>query len=309
MIKKLICSFFLFTIMFLHNGFGEMHKMWGQVKMLENYENCASTTIIDTIRKDLLSGDALLQDAGCIILLKMLERLKDGDKKAELIFTKLSDDQKVVGSAAEIIDARLLGWYNVEKSEENDNNIKMYRPLFHILGQSDNKTAHGTLVRSLLYLQNHKDILEEIPINGELVALSMKMLKIIDEKLCCLYPGRDLVIAMLEKDSRLSMLDMFGHFLVANNTPSEQMKKEMKEFIVDCMKYGDAKNGYSIRINAARIAGMLVKDGEMDLVRNIEELAKNDPYYIHKYDDKAGYSMTELKYPVREMCSEVIPYK
>jgi hypothetical protein len=33
---------------------------------------------IDAVRNDLLSKDVLLQDAGCIILLKTLKQLKEG---------------------------------------------------------------------------------------------------------------------------------------------------------------------------------------------------------------------------------------
>jgi hypothetical protein len=71
------------------------------------------------------------------------------------------------------------------------------------------------------------------------------------------------------------------------------------------MEYGDSKNGHLIRIKAAKIAGILVKDGENDLAPKIEDLSKNDPYYVHKHNGKTGYSMTELIYPVREIGSKI----
>ncbi len=306
MIKNAECSILLFFFLFLPNDYGGAEGVLEQVQMLENYENVEINTIIGTIKKNLLSEDALRQDAGCIMLLKTLERLKEGDGKAQFIVAQLSEDKKVVSNAAGIIDSRLLGWYNGERLEENDDDIKIYTPLFYILGKADDKTARGTLVRSLLYLHGRKDILKGIPMSEELALVSLKRLKVIKDKLCCLYPGRDFVIAMLEKDSRSGMLDIVGNFIITNKKPGEKMKKELKEFIIGCMEYGDAKNGHLIRIKAAKIAGILAKYGETDLVRKIEDLSKNDPYYVHKYNDKAGYSMTELKYPVREMSSKIL---
>jgi hypothetical protein len=84
------------------------------------------------------------------------------------------------------------------------------------------------------------------------------------------------------------------------------MKKEMKEFVIDCLKYGDSKNGYIIRILAAKLAGNLVKDGDMELLGMIKELSKTDPYYVHAYIGKAGFSLTELHYPVREACKKML---
>lgn len=306
MLKNIMRSIFMFIVMLLHNAYSDGKQMQEQVWMLETYEHADANTIIETVKKDLLSEDILVQDAGCIILLKTLEGLRKDDRRSQYIFAQLSGDKKVVNNAADIIDSRLLGWYNREKPEENDDDIKIYTPLFYILGIADDKTARGTLVRSFFYLHDRKDILEGIPMNEELVAISLKRLEMIEERLCCLYPGRDFVIAMLEKDSRFGMLDIFEDFLMANKKLSEKMKKEIKEFITGCMEYGDSKNGYLIRIKAAKIAGILVKDGEKDLARKIEDLSKNDPYYVHKYNDKGGYSMMELKYPVRELSSEIL---
>lgn len=307
MLKNIVRSILLFIVMFLQNACGGSSEgLQEQARMLENYEHVEINTIIDAIKKDLLSEDALSQDAGCIILLKTLEGLKKDDRKSQFIFDKLSGDQKVVGNAADIIDSRLLGWYNREESEEIDDDIRIYTPLFHILGKADSKMARGTLARSFLYLRGHPDILKMIPMNEELASFSLRRLKDIESKFCCLYPGREAVVDMLEKDSRYGMLEMFESYLATNNKPSEEMKKEIKEFVLDCMGYGDSKNGYLIRIKAVEIAGMLVKGGEKDLARKIEDLSKNDPYYVHKYNGKAEYSMTELKYPVREISSKIL---
>ena len=166
--------------------------------------------------------------------------------------------------------------------------------------------ARGTLARSFLYLRGHQDILEMIPMNEELASVSLKRLKEIESKLCCLYPGREAVVDMLEKDSRYGMLDMFESYLATNNKPSEKMKREIKEFVLDCMGYGDSKNGYVIRIKAAKLAGILVKGGEIDLLGKIKEVSQTDPYYVHAYIGRAGYSLTELNYPVREIYSKIL---
>ena len=305
MLKNIICPILFFIFIVLQNIYGSGEALWEQERMLANYGHIEFNAIIDTVRKDLLSEDALSQDAGCIILLKTLERLKAGDRNAEFIFAQLSEDKKVVSYAADIVDSRLLGWYSREKAEDDDD-IKIYIPLFHILGKADNKTARGTLIRSFLALSGRKEILEEIPMNEELVTMSIKRLKTIEEKLCCLYPGRDFVIEMLEMDSRTGMLDIFENILMTNKNLSEKMKKEIKDFVTDCMEYGDSKNGHLIRIKAVKVAGMLIKGGEKDMARKIEDVSKNDPYYVHKYNGKTGYSMTELKYPVREISSKIL---
>jgi hypothetical protein len=299
-------SISLLVFLLLQNLYGSSEGLREQARMLENYEHVEINSIIDTIKKDLLSEDALVQDAGCIILLKTLERLKQGDGKAELVFAQLSGDKKAVNAAADIIDSRLLGWYSRAKADENDDDIQLYTPLFYILGKADDRSARGTLVRSILYLSGRKDILEGIPMSEEMVAVSLRRLAVIEEKLCCVYPGRDFVIEMLDKDSRFDMLDIFETFLLANKNLSEKTKKEIKEFVTDCMGYGDSKNGYLIRIKAVKIAAILVKNGENDLTSKIEDLSKNDPYYVHKSTGKAGYSMTELIYPVREIGSKIL---
>jgi hypothetical protein len=294
------------TFVFGKNVFGDQKQMQGEIWLLETYEHADANAIIETVKKDLLSEDALVQDAGCIILLKTLEGLKKDDRKSQIIFDKLSGDQTVVESAVDIIDSRLLGWYNPERSEEIDDEIRIYVPLFHILGKADSRNARGTLARSFLYLRGHPDILKIIPMNEELASISLKRLKELESKLCCLYPGREVVVEMLEKDSRYGMLDMFESYLLTNNKPGEKMKKEIKEFVLDCMGYGDSKNGYVIRIKAATLAGMLVKGGETDLLGKIREVSQTDPYYVHAFTGRAGYSLMELNYPVREACSKIL---
>jgi hypothetical protein len=306
MLKNIICSICFVTFMFGQNVFSGQKQMQDEIWLLETYENVDANTIINAVKKDLLSDDALAQDAGCIILLKTLEGLKKDDSKSQSIFDKLSVDQKVVGRAADIIDSRLLGWYNPEESEEIGDDIRIYTPLFLILGKADSKMARGTLASFILCLRGHPDILKMIPMNEELASMSLRRLKEIESKLCCLYPGREAVVDMLEKDSRYGLLDMFESYLAANNKPDEKMKKEMKEFIVECMGYGDSKNGYVIRIKAAKLAGILVKGGEIDLLGKIKEASQTDPYYVHAYIGRAGYSLTELNYPVREICSKIL---
>jgi hypothetical protein len=300
--------FFLILLLSRYDTSGSPKALPEQSRILENYDAYDIHSTIEVVKKDLLSGDAMSQDAGCVILLKTLDRLKHGDKNAESVFNQLAGDKKVVFSAADIIDSRLLGWYNRENPTEGEDDIKMYAPLFHILGRADDKTAKGTMVKALLYLHGRKDILEGLPVSEDLVGLSLKKLKVISDRLCCLYPGRDYVVAMLEKDSRFTMLDIFAGVLRTHGFLSEKTKKEIKDFVIECMDYGDAKNGYQIRMKAVTMAGMFFKAGEKDLGRKIEEKAKNDPYYVHKYDNKNGYSLTEIRYPVRETGSKVLPH-
>jgi hypothetical protein len=309
MIKNI--NFLIFLISFpllLQNVCVDGMGIREQEKMLQNCKNVDGNTIIEVVRDDLLSNNVLLQDAGCIILLKIFHLLKNGDGKAEFIFSQLSVKKNVVYSTAEIIDSRLPGWYAEEKSEEKDDGAKIYTPLFYILGKTNYKTARGTLVRSLLYLHDRKDILGGIPVSNELVTLSLNRLKLIEKKQCCVYPGRDLVITKMENNARSGMLHLFEGILLKDKVVGEKKKHEIKQFIIDCMEYGDSKKGYLIRTKAVKLAWILVMRGETNLIRKIEDISKNDPYYIHEYNDRTGYSMTELKYPVREICSNILKY-
>jgi hypothetical protein len=304
--KNTTHSFLIFIVLFLHIAYSDGKQLQEHLWVLETYEHCSANTIVDNVKMGLLSQDVLLQDAACIILLKSFEQLKKGDSKSDSIFGQLSGDQKAVRSVADIIDSRLLGWYNPQNSEENEDDIRIYVPLFIILGKAEDKMARGTLARSFLYLRGHPDILEMIPMTEELASISLNMLEKIESKLCCVYPGREAAAGMFEKDERYTTLEMFENFLKKNTQPGEIMKKKMKEFILDCLNYGDAKNGYVIRIKAAKLAGMLVKAGESDLSDKIRDVAKTDPYYVHAYFGRTGYSVKELNYPVREMCSKIL---
>lgn len=290
----------------MQNVFGDDKLMQERLWLLETYEHVSPDTIVKTVKNDLLSQEVLVQDAGCIVLLKTVERLKKKDGTSESIINRLAGDPRVVAAAAGIVDSRLLGWYNPEWSEENDDDIKMYLPLFFILGKADCKNARETLSRAFLYLKGHRDVLETIPLNEELASVSLKRLKDLENKLCCVYPGRGAVVEMFEKDSRYGMLELFENYCAAHPVPSEKMKKKIKEFVLDCLKYGDSKNGSVIRSKAVQLAGILVKSGDGELLGRIREVSQTDPYCTHAYFNRAGYSLTELNYPVREACLKVL---
>jgi hypothetical protein len=291
---------------FAHNTMSDPRQLQDQLWLLETYEHADARAVADNVSIDLQSDDAQVQDAGCIILLKTIERIKKGDGKSDSIFSRLAGDQKAVRGAADIIDSRLLGWYNPQESQENEDDIQIYAPLFYILGKADNKTARGILVKSFLYLRGHPDILALVPMSEALASVSLKRLELLQSKLCCAYPGKDIIADMLEKDSRYSMLEMFENYLKTNKALSEKLKEEIQEFAGDCLKYGDSKNGYLIRAKAAAVAGLLAKAGDHDLVGKIQETAKNDPFYVHACLGKAGYSLKELHYPVREICEKIL---
>jgi hypothetical protein len=277
-----------------------------QEEVLERYDQADITTVVDVIRKDLLSKDVLVQDAGCIILSKALDGFVKGDRRAESVFAQLSGDRNVVASAADIIDSRLLGWYNRERPDEDDDDIGPYVPLFHILAGTDSKTARETLARSFLFLHNRTDVLKGIVVNEELVGTLLKRLRVINERYCCVFPGREFVAEMLEKDSRLNMLDIYEDLLMAKKDLQAKVASEMSEFIAECLDYGDAKNGHTVRVKAAKIAGMLMANGESGLKPTIEDMSRHDPYFVHKKVGRAGYSIAELRYPVRDICSKIM---
>jgi hypothetical protein len=298
----------LFTFILLsgQNVASDTKKMQDRLWLLERYEHTEAQNIADTVRVDLLANDALVQDAGCLVLLKALEGLKSGDKKSEVIFKRLSEDQKVVISITDIIDSRLLGWCNPEESDEIDEDIRIYVPLFIILGKADNKMARHTISKSLLYLRSHEDILNQISINQELVSYSLRRLSDIQSKYCCIYPGKETVAEILEKDYRYRMLAMFENTLKAATRPENALRDDIRRFVIDCMKYGNAKNGYVIRIKALHVAQLLLASGETTLVEMIKKMSQSDPFYVHAYIGKFGFSLTELNYPVREVCRKIL---
>jgi hypothetical protein len=301
-------SLLLFTFILLsgQNAASDTKKMQDRLWLLERYEHTDAQKIIDTVRVDLLSNDALVQDAGCLVLLKTLDGLKAGDKKSEVIFKRLSEDQKVVISITDIIDLRLLGWCNPEESDEIDEDIRIYVPLFIILGKADNKMARHTISKSLLYLRGHEDILDQINTSQELVSYSLRRLSDIQSKYCCIYPGKETVAEILEKDYRYRMLAMFENTLKSATKPDNALKEDIRRFVIDCMKYGNAKNGYVIRIKALHVAQLLLSAEDTELVEMIKKMSQSDPFYVHAYIGKFGFSLTELNYPVREVCRKIL---
>ena len=285
---------------------GDPAKMQARLWMLETYEHIDAGSIVDSVKDDLCSKDPLVQDAGCLILLKTLDGLKKNEKKSDTIFGRLAADRTVVASISDIVDSRLPGWYNPVESDEIDDDPAIYVPLLVILGKADSKVARYTLSRSFLYLRGHPEILELIPVNETLMAYTVNRLQVIKFRNCCMYPGKDILIDMLEKDYRYRLLEMYRKFLENGNRPDETGKKEMKKFVVECMNYGDAKNGYVIRILAAKVASKLAGLGETDLLAKVRNMAENDPFYVHVYLARAGYSLTEFNYPVREACRKIL---
>lgn len=301
-------SLLLFTFILFsgQNVASDPKKMQDRLWLLERYEHTEAQNIADTVRVDLLSNDALVQDAGCLVLLKALDGLKTGDKKSEVVFKRLSEDQKLVISITDIIDSRLLGWCNPEESDEIDEDIRIYVPLFIILGKADNKMARHTISKSLLYLRGHEDILDQIAISQELVSYSLRRLSDIQSKYCCIYPGKETVAEILEKDFRYQVLVMFEYNLKSATLPGPALREDIRRFVIDCLKYGDAKNGYVIRIKALHVAQLLLSAGDTELVEMIKRMSLSDPFYVHAYIGKFGFSLTELNYPVREVCRKIL---
>jgi hypothetical protein len=96
MIKNPI--YFLLLCIFInpYDGYGTRGELSEQVTILENIRQIELNTLVDVIRIDLLSNDDLLQDAGCIILLKLIEPLREKDRVAIAVFNQLSEDKAVV---------------------------------------------------------------------------------------------------------------------------------------------------------------------------------------------------------------------
>jgi hypothetical protein len=289
-----------------YNATGDPQKMQDRLWLLERYEHTETRSIIDTVKADLLSKDFLVQDAACIVLLKTLDGLKKNNKKSDSIFTSLSIDQKVIVSVCDIVESKLLGWYNPDASYEIDDDIRIYAPLFIILSKSDSKIAQHTLSKSLLYLRNHDDVLELIDMREALASYAIRRLGDIKSKYCCIYPGKETVVDMLEKDYRYRILVMFETTLKSTIKTDSAFINKTAQYVTDCLKYGDSKNGYVIRIKAANIAGILIAKGVTELTDTLKKLSTSDPFYVHVYLGKFGFSLTELNYPVREACRIIL---
>lgn len=285
---------------------GDDAKMQARLWMLEKYEHLDAGTIVDSVRSDLLSDDALIQDAACLILLKTHAGFKKGEEKSATIFSRLAADQRVVEHVADIVDARRVGWYNPPESDEIDDDLAVYVPLLVILGKADSKVARNTLSRSYLCLRRHPEVLELIPVNEPMMSFVNNRLQVLQGRNCCMFPGKDILLDLLEKDSRFQLLEMYRTFLEDGNRPGDTGKREMASFVNECMSYGDAHNGYVIRILAAQVAALLVKSGEPDLLKKIRTMSECDPFYVHVHIGRFGYSLTELNYPVREACRKLV---
>ncbi len=51
---------------------------------------------------------------------------------------------------------------------------------------------------------------------------------------------------------------------------------------------------------------VLLAEEDRELVELIKKMAQTDPFYLHAYIGKFGFSLTELNYPVREACRKVL---
>ena len=290
-----------------------------QDKIIREYPNCQIDDMEEMIKESLGSTEAEIQDNAVIMLSEIIiSRVNSGGEefnKADTLLLRVSRDKGAIDSIIDIIYERLPGWYEPGIACGQDEYYEMYYPLIYILGMSGDKNSLGALVRCFQYLNNNDILIQTGCFRDDFIKMVLKKYGVISNKLCCMYPGNDVVAELLEADMRFKMLNLFEGMIPSTDTDGGawiQNRKEIKKFIVDCLSYGGSKKGYLVRMKALGAAQKMIKSGERDMSRLVEGIAGKDPFYVHKRMGYAGknrrpkYSYSDIVYPVRMKARDVL---
>jgi hypothetical protein len=133
----------------------------------------------------------------------------------------------------------------------------------------------------------------------------LSKLATIENKLCCFYPGKDLVCDMQAIDFRLTMLRMYLEAVKDKGSAFTINDVEMKKFVSGCLEFGDGNKGRIIRTMAVEMACILIKTGQNEFLSAVNRIAESDPCYLYRAGPAGGnslpfYDINSKYYPVRE---------
>lgn len=276
----------------------------------QDYSSRPSAEIAAAIRNDLASKDLLRRDRAVMFLSILINTGKKSQKEHETVLW-LAGDSKTVNSASDIIAERLAGWYE-EREYAQEKSMPLYYPLIHLLSVSKSKTAGITLLMALP-IAGFDTFFRKSVFSNELVLKTVfSRLATIENKFCCIYPGREPVCDMQTIDLRLNMLRMYLETIKDKGSAFIINDVEMKKFVSGCLEFGDGIKGRVIRTMAVELACLLIKAGQKDFLPAIKRIAESDPCYLYRVVTPADsnslpqYDINSKYYPVREKAKKVL---
>jgi hypothetical protein len=273
--------------------------------VFKDYRSKSSEEIAIAIKNDLASKDPSRRDRAVMFLSIFINTGKTSQKEHETVL-RLASDREAVNIASDIVAERLAGWYE-ERESAQERSMPLYYPLIHLLSVSRSKTAVITLVMAVPMVGFDAFFRKSLFSSGLDLKTVLSRLATIENKLCCFYPGRDLVCDMQAIDLRLNMLRMYLEAAKDNGSGFIINDVEMKKFVSGCLEFGDGNRGRIIRTMAVEMACILMEAGQEDLRPAVKRIVESDPCYLYRvavapaesnflpqYDIKSKY------YPVRE---------
>jgi hypothetical protein len=261
------------------------------------------------VRNELGSKDPLRRD-NAVLFLAILINAGKGDRERGILLD-LAGEREAVAAASDIIEERLAGWYE-ERGEARERSMPMYYPLFHLLSLSQSKLAGSTLLQALPAAGFDPFFRKSFFSNGNIAKIALSRLSALESRLCCFFPGKELVSDMQAIDFRLNMLAMY---LEAAQSGRQDFKSspEMKEFVSQCLAFGDRNMGRVIRTRAVELACMCARAGIDDFLPAVRKIAASDPCLLYRSVPGEGncvprYDGGKTYYPVREKAAEELSH-
>jgi hypothetical protein len=224
-----------------------------------DYHRWSPEEIVATIRTELASQDPFRRDQAIIFLFELLNTRNSSPYNQEIMLL-LAEDRAVVTIASDIVADRLAGWYE-ERETGNDRSMPLYYPLMYVLSISSSKITWMTMLMAEPMVGFDSIYRQSLLSNKEVLKIILSKLATIENKLCCSYPGRELISTMQAIDLRLNILDM--HLQAAKDSTSgfRPDDGEMKKFLFDCLQFGDGNRGHIIRSKAGSCIGQNMYPG------------------------------------------------
>ncbi|MBN1983448.1 MAG: hypothetical protein JW795_18065 [Chitinivibrionales bacterium] len=271
--------------------------------IVQEYNSKTTEDRAATIRTNLASNVPSDRDNAVLFLSFLMHAGKNSPKEHETIL-RLAENKEVVSIASDIVTERLAGWYE-ERVLAYERIMPMYYPLIYLLSISKSKIAGMTLLAALPIV-GFDEFFRKSVVANELVLKNVpSKLATIENKLCCFYPGKDLVCDMQAIDLRLTMLGICLEAAKNNSADSFINGVEMKKFISDCLEFGDGNKGRVIRTWALEIACILIQAGQKEFLPAVKRIAETDPCYLYRAglsesNSLPQYDINSKYYPVRE---------
>jgi hypothetical protein len=289
----------LFIFLFITNPYAAQKDSC----VFQDYRLKPPEEIAAAIRDGLASKNPSRRDRAVMFLSTLINAGMKSQKEQETVL-RLAGDRETVNIASDIIAERLAGWYE-ERESAQERSIPLYYPLIHLLSVSRSKTAGITLIMALPMAGSDAFFRKSAFSSGMDLKTVLYKLSTIENKLCCFYPGRDLVCDMQAIDFRLNMLRMYLEAASDKGPGFPGNDGEMNKFVFGCLEFGDGNKGRIIRTRAVELACILIKAGQKDFLPAVKKIAESDPCYLYRagaaennflpqYDSSGKY------YPVRE---------